>query len=119
GVDTVGDEGTFAPAHHLLADTDAARQLADGVAVINEGVENFCTGGLGALLTVAITDVLEAAAFVLQFEVVPVFAAYEDTGVSILQLKVVYAFEDFRESLTTLEVQTTVVTGGGVAEATI
>src|SRR5690606_15556723 len=115
----VADEGALAPAHHLLADTHGTRQIADGVVVVDESIEDFRPGGLGALLAVVIVDVLEQSVLVLEFEVVPVLATHEHTGIAIAQLKVVDALEDLREGLALLEVQPAVVTGLRLALAAV
>ena len=96
-VDAAADEGTFTPAHDLLAQTHGARLIGNGVVVVDEGVEDLAAGGLGAFLAAVVADVLERTAFVLQFEVVPVFATDENTGVAVFQFKVMDALEDLRE----------------------
>src|SRR5690606_5939645 len=78
-VDAVGDKGAFTPAYDLPARADAAWQLANRIVVVDEGIEDLGAGGLGALLAVGVADVLEAATFVFQFEVVPVLATHEHT----------------------------------------
>ncbi|MCY1422460.1 hypothetical protein D9M71_381380 [compost metagenome] len=111
-VDAVLDEGTLAPAHHLLAEAHVAGQFAEVVVVIDEGVEELCTGGLGQVFAAAVVDVVEQTVLVLQLEVVPVLAADEGTAFAVLQLQVMQALEDLREGLALLEVQATVVNGG-------
>src|SRR5690606_40964274 len=112
-------KGTFAPAHHLATDTHSARQITQIIVVVQERIEDFRTGGLCSLLAVAVADVLEQAALVLQLEVVPVLAANEGTTVAIAQFEVMHAFENLGEGLTPLEVQTTIVTNLGIASTTI
>jgi hypothetical protein len=51
--------------------------------VVNEGVEDLATRRLGGFIAVIVADVLEVQVLVLQREVVPVFAPYEDTGVAL------------------------------------
>ncbi|MCY1543854.1 hypothetical protein D9M68_796890 [compost metagenome] len=108
-VDTVLDKGAFTPADHLLAQANRTRLIGDGVVVINEGVENLCAGCLRTLFTIVVVNVLEQTALIFQFEVVPVLAAYENTGIAVLQFKVVDAFENLREGLTLLEIQVAIV----------
>ncbi|MNE82626.1 hypothetical protein D3C80_1793640 [compost metagenome] len=79
--------------------------------MVDEGIENLPTGGLGAFFAVGVTDVLELTVFILEFEVVPVLATHEYTGVAVLELQVMDAFEDFREGFTALEVQVAVIGG--------
>src|SRR5690606_11633285 len=93
--------------------------ISHGVVVVDEGVENFGTGGLCALLAVGVVDILEQAALVLQFEVVPVLTADKDTGVTVLEFKVMDALEDLRKGLAFLEVQTTVIAGLRQAAPTV
>src|SRR5690606_18503163 len=114
GVDRVTDKGTFAPAHHLATDTHSARQITQIIVVVQERIEDFRTGGLCSLLAVAVADVLEQAALVLQLEVVPVLAANEGTTVAIAQFEVMHTFEDLGEGFALLEVQTTIVAGLGI-----
>ena len=108
-VDAAADEGTFTPAHYLLAKPHRARLIADGVVVVDKGVEQLGAGRLGAFLAVGVADVLELAVFVLQLEVVPVLAAHEHTGVAVLELQVMNAFEDLGEGFALLEVQVAIV----------
>src|SRR5690606_8466748 len=112
-------KGTFAPAHHLATDTHSARQITQIIVVVQERIEDFRTGGLCSLLAVAVADVLEQAALVLQLEVVPVLAANEGTTVAIAQFEVMHTFEDLGEGFALLEVQTTIVAGLGIAGTTI
>ena len=118
-VDRVADEGTFTPAHHLLAGPHGAGQIGDGVVVIDEGIEDLRAGRLGAFLAAAVADLFELAVFVLEFEVVPVFAPHEHAGIAVLQFEVVDTLEDFREGFALLEIQPPVITGGRLSAAAI
>ncbi|MNY22848.1 hypothetical protein D3C86_1564880 [compost metagenome] len=95
----------------MLAQAHRTWLLGDLVVVVNEGVEDFRTRGLGRFLAAVVIDVLEGAMFVLELEVVPVLATDEHAGVAVLQLQVVDALEDLREGLALLEVQVAVVRG--------
>ncbi|MNQ87036.1 hypothetical protein D3C85_1022460 [compost metagenome] len=108
-VDAVTDEGALAPAHHLLAQAHVARQLADVVAVIDKGIEEFGTRSLGHVIATTVVDVIKRPVFVLQFKVVPVLATNEDAAVAILQFQVMDTLEDLREGFALLEVQAIVV----------
>ncbi|MNX94532.1 hypothetical protein D3C86_1267670 [compost metagenome] len=108
-VDAVAEEGALAPTHHLLAQAHVARQITDVVAVIDKGIEEFGTGRLGQVIATAVVDVIERPVFVLQFEVVPVFAAYKNAAVAILQFQVMDALEYLREGFALLEVKAVVV----------
>ncbi|MNC17720.1 hypothetical protein D3C75_656090 [compost metagenome] len=66
-----------------------------------------------------IADVLEGAAFILEFKVVPVLATHKRTGVAVLQFEVVNTLEDLREGFTLLEIQSPVVTGRRLAGAAV
>src|SRR5690606_36220717 len=104
------DESALAPAHDLAADPDGTRQLAEVIIVIEECVEIFGAGRLCSLLAVAVADVLEQAALVFEFEVIPVLAAAEGAAAAVAQFQIMHALEDLREGLTLLEVQPTVIT---------
>ena len=119
GVDAATDEGTFAPAHHLLTKTHGARRVGNRVVVVDECIENLPARRLRAFLAVVVADVLERTAFVLEFEVVPVLAPHKHTGVAVLQFQVVDALEDLRERLAALEVQVPVIGGLGQALAAV
>src|SRR5690606_11612035 len=116
-VDAVADEGALTPAHYLATEADAARQIAQAVVVIDEGIEDLGAGSLRSFLAVGVADVLVQSGLVLQLEVVPVLAANEGTKIAVFQFEVVGTLEDLREGLATLEIQTVVVTGLGVAGA--
>lgn len=110
-VDAPADEGTLTPAHHLLTEAHRAWLIADRVVVVDERVEQLRAGRLGAFLATGIADVLELAALVLQFEVVPVLATHEHAGVAVLELQVMDALEYLREGFAFLEVQVAIVGG--------
>lgn len=114
-VDAAADEGAFTPTDHLLAQTHGARLIGNRIVVVDEGVEDLPAGRLGALFAVAVADVLELAAFILEFEVVPVFATDEHAGVAVLQFEVMDTLEDFREGFAALEVGVAVI--GGLRQA--
>ncbi|MNR20853.1 hypothetical protein D3C85_1377200 [compost metagenome] len=110
-VDTVADERAFTPTDHLLAHPHVPWQLAEGVVVVDEGVEKLRAGGLGHVVVAAVVDVVEVLVAILEFEVVPVLAAQEGAAVAVLQLQVVDALEDGREVFAGLEVLAAVVEG--------
>ncbi|MCY1528947.1 hypothetical protein D9M68_640700 [compost metagenome] len=89
------------------------------IVVVDEGVEDLRTGGLGAFLAVAVADLLEQAVLVLQLEVVPVLATDEDAGIAVLEFEVMDALEDLREGLALLEVQSAIVAGRGEGFAAV
>lgn len=99
----------LSPTDDLLAEAHRARLIGNRIVVIDEGVEQLEPGRLGALLAARVADVLELAVFILEFEVVPVFAAQEHTGIAVLQFQIMNALEDLRKRLPTLEVQVTVI----------
>ncbi|MNN59368.1 hypothetical protein D3C81_1744790 [compost metagenome] len=77
--------------------------------MIDKGIEEFGTGSLGHVIAATVVDVIEQPVFILQFEVVPVLATYEDAAVAVLQLQVMDALEDLREGFALLEVQAVVI----------
>ncbi|MCY1445986.1 hypothetical protein D9M71_625250 [compost metagenome] len=81
--------------------------------MVDEGVEELGTRGLGQVVAPAVVDVVERAVLVLEFEVVPVLATHEDTAVTVLELKVMHTLENLREGLAFLEVLTVVIGGAG------
>ncbi|MCY1428315.1 hypothetical protein D9M71_441950 [compost metagenome] len=81
--------------------------------MIDEGIEELGAGRLGQVLTTAVVDVVEQAVFVFQFEVIPILAAHEDSAVTVLQFKVMHAFEDLREGFALLEVLPVVICRAG------
>src|SRR5690606_16514733 len=119
GVDRITDKGAFAPAHHLASNTHCARQITQIIVVVQEGIEDFRTGGLCSLLAVAVADVLVQTAFVLQLEVVPVLAANEGATVAIAQLEVMHTLENLGEGFALFEVQTSIIAGLGKTCPTI
>ncbi|MNO45093.1 hypothetical protein D3C76_353500 [compost metagenome] len=118
-VDAVLDEGALAPAHYLLAEARVARQVAEVVVVVDEGIEEFGAGRLGQVFAATVVDVVEQTVLVLQLEVVPVLATDERTAIAVLQFEVVQALEDLREGLALLEVQAVVVDGTARGLATL
>src|SRR5690554_2531613 len=111
GVDAVLDEDTLAPADHLAAQTDVTGILADGVVVIDKGVQQLDTGTLLQRVTTGVIDIVETLAAVLGFEVVPVVATDKSTGVAVTQLQVVGTLENLGEHIAFLVVQATIVGG--------
>ncbi|MNC74028.1 hypothetical protein D3C75_1253170 [compost metagenome] len=72
--------------------------------MVDEGIKDLRTRRLCGCLSVVIVDVVQRMMLVLQLEVVPVLAAHKHTGFAVLQLEVVGALEDLRESLPSFEV---------------
>ena len=107
------------PADDLLAQTHGTRLIGNRVVVVDEGVENLPAGGLGAFLAVVVADVLERTVFVLQFEVIPVFAPDEDAGVAVFQFKVMDALEDLQEGFPVLRSSKRPSLGLGQAMTTV
>src|SRR5690606_39124865 len=119
GVDAVLDEDTLAPADHLTAQADVTGILADGVVVIDKGVQQLDTGTLLQRVTTGVIDIVETLAAVLGFEVVPVVATDERAGVTVTHFQIVGTLEDLGEHIAFLVVQAAVVrrTSSGVTEA--
>ncbi|MCY1408860.1 hypothetical protein D9M71_241910 [compost metagenome] len=117
-VDAVADKGAFTPADHLLAQAHITRQLAEGVVVVNEGIEELGTGRLGHVLAATVVDIVEVLVAILELEVIPVLAAQEGAAVAVFQLQVVNALEDCGKIFAGLEVLATVVEGARSSLAT-
>ena len=87
--------------------------------MVDKGIENLAARGLGSLPAPIVVDVIQLAAAVLGFEVVPVLAAHEHACVVILQRQVMGALEDGREGLSLLEIQAAIVGVGRVGLAAV
>ncbi|MNP28058.1 hypothetical protein D3C76_1210050 [compost metagenome] len=85
----------------------------------DERVEKFGARGTRGHDTPIVADILEGTVFVLQLEVVPVFAPDKSAGVAVGQFEVMHALEDLRIGFTFLEILAPVVTGGREAGAAI
>ncbi|MOA42116.1 hypothetical protein D3C78_1641430 [compost metagenome] len=59
-----------------------------------------------------VVNVVEVLVAILQFEVVPVLAADEKAGITVLQFEVVDALEDAGDHLVLLEVQSAIIGRG-------
>ncbi|MNG09149.1 hypothetical protein D3C84_925540 [compost metagenome] len=77
--------------------------------MVDETVEEHCARRLGGTIATMVVDVVERLVFIHQFEVVPVLAAHKGATVTVLQLQIVDAFENFREGFAFLEVESAVV----------
>src|SRR5690606_20247700 len=108
-VDAVMDEDTLTPADHLTAQADVTGILADGVVVLDKGVQQLDTGTLLQRVTTGVIDIVETLAAVLGFEVVPVVATDKSTGVAVAQFKVMGTLEDLGKHVAFLVVQAAII----------
>src|SRR5690606_20818144 len=112
GVDTVDavlDEDTFTPADYLTAQPDVTRVIADGVVVINKGIQELDSGTFLQRMAARVVNIIETLAAVLDFKVVPVVTPDKGPGATVTQLEVVGAFEDLGEKIPFLVVEATVI----------
>ncbi|MNG14909.1 hypothetical protein D3C84_987020 [compost metagenome] len=62
--------------------------------MIDKSIKEFGAGSLGQIIAPAVIDVIKQAVLVLEFEVVPIFAAHKHAAFAVLQLQIVHALED-------------------------
>src|SRR5690606_29615660 len=121
GVDAVLDEDTFTPADHLATQADVAGVIADGIVVVDKGVQQLNARALLQRVAAGVVEVIETLAAVLRLEVVPVVAADERAGITVAQFQVMGSLEDLGKDVPCFVVESPIVGGacGGFAPLTL